>query len=1157
MKRSLMILSAFFSALLVPALAGNVSAAQISFLSVSANWHDPTDNVPGTQAGDPVITNGVPTSSIYWGVGDPQSGYDFVRNIPGPQTLPPAPTPFFPLGTFTHRNFPINDPSLTSVKLDVVLLLNVNGVVTGPLTFTFMFTHVETPNDQSPCPYPTPPGEGCTDRVTFASSPAPTTFNVGGTDYTLAMSFVDDAGNPVAQFLTRENMVNTANLVGQFTLPPPPPSCGDGLCNGTDTCSNCPQDCGVCPPPPPSCGDGQCNGSETCSSCPQDCGVCPPPPTAQIQFDPTSYTVDESSPTATIRVTRTVDFSGTSSVEYLSTDGTATAGQDYVAVSGKLTFSPGDTVKTFEVPIINDRVPEGSETVNLNLRNPSGANLPPAGDHALLTITEQNPPPPPPPNPFISELIPYSKYVNETQPFTMRIIGEYFDAAGAEVIWNNVTPLTVLSRTSTEIDVTVNPTVWSNTPGTYPVIVRNLNPAADSNQAILSVLPVEVPTPSPVIIFSAYPTTITAGEPSTLKWTVSYATSAEIDQGVGTASLPSGSKSVTPANTTTYTLKAYGPGGAASAQVTVTVNQPPQPPAINYFTANPPNILQGEKSTLKWDIANATSAVIDQGIGTVSYDIGTRDVAPNTTIVYTLTAFGPGGRASAHVTVTVNLPPPTIQFSAATYSESESANAAHITVTRTGSDLSGTSTVQFATVAGGSGVPGKNYVDVLGTLIFDPYKVSLIFDVPLINDGLADGDKTVNLELSGASGATLGNPNTATLTITDVGAPNPKPPLAPFISELVPYSAPVNFGSDFTMRILGDGFDANAQVLWNGSGSGITVLTSAPTEIDVNVSKNLLTTAGQVPVVVVNPGNVRSNQALFTVWQPQNGGNTLPWIVSGPSADPNPTYFNYTYLNVTGASHSCYPDGGCLTYTWSLVSGPSTKISFDSNNGQLAGSHTKVTFPVEGVYRFRATITDTVSKFSIQTSILDVTVVRTAVSLTLSPKAQTITPDQKLPLKVTLLDQFGASMYPDLNWASSGGSLTASKTSAELSVEPLAQKIHITASLPNSNLSDYADVTVIYGEGGIGNLNQAKAYPVPCKVSDGCSRIHFANLPPGSTIRIFTTDARLVQTIHVPDGGNEDWLLRNSANDLAASGVYLYIIEAGDQKKEGKLVVIK
>lgn len=52
-----------------------------------------------------------------------------------------------------------------------------------------------------------------------------------------------------------------------------PPVCGDKTCNGTETCSTCPGDCGVCPP---SCGDKTCNGTETCTTCPGDCGVCPP-----------------------------------------------------------------------------------------------------------------------------------------------------------------------------------------------------------------------------------------------------------------------------------------------------------------------------------------------------------------------------------------------------------------------------------------------------------------------------------------------------------------------------------------------------------------------------------------------------------------------------------------------------------------------------------------------------------------------------------------------------------------------------------------------------------------------------------------------------------------------------------------------------------------
>ena len=219
----LLILSALVYALLLPVLTRSAAAQGVlTFTSAEANWHGPTTNVPGPP--DPIITNGGPTtnatpttSSISWGStdpGDPQSGYDVTITIPDPL--------MFPVATFTHRNFPVSDPSLTSVQLDFVLDFLVNGVQTGPLTFTFTFNHEETPNNLDPCPYPTPPGQGCTDRVTFIDAPDPTTFTVGGKTYTLSMNFLDEDGNPVTQFITEEGGAgNTADLDSQFTLVPP------------------------------------------------------------------------------------------------------------------------------------------------------------------------------------------------------------------------------------------------------------------------------------------------------------------------------------------------------------------------------------------------------------------------------------------------------------------------------------------------------------------------------------------------------------------------------------------------------------------------------------------------------------------------------------------------------------------------------------------------------------------------------------------------------------------------------------------------------------------------------------------------------------------------------------------------------------------------
>ena len=61
-------------------------------------------------------------------------------------------------------------------------------------------------------------------------------------------------------------------------------------------------------------------------------------------------------------------------IDYATLDGTATAGSDYRATSGTLTFWPGETTKTISVPVFNDAHDDDPERMTLTLSNPRPAS---------------------------------------------------------------------------------------------------------------------------------------------------------------------------------------------------------------------------------------------------------------------------------------------------------------------------------------------------------------------------------------------------------------------------------------------------------------------------------------------------------------------------------------------------------------------------------------------------------------------------------------------------------------------------------------------------------------------------------------------------------------------------------------------------------------
>jgi uncharacterized protein (TIGR03118 family) len=101
--------------------------------------------------------------------------------------------------------------------------------------------------------------------------------------------------------------------------------------------------------------------------------------TSLIQFGSTNFFTDEAGGHLDVTVIRQGNTSNTASINFNTFDqsetGRANQKSDYEIALGKLTFNPGETLKTFRILIVDDNLVEGDEVINLALSNPSGTGL--------------------------------------------------------------------------------------------------------------------------------------------------------------------------------------------------------------------------------------------------------------------------------------------------------------------------------------------------------------------------------------------------------------------------------------------------------------------------------------------------------------------------------------------------------------------------------------------------------------------------------------------------------------------------------------------------------------------------------------------------------------------------------------------------------------
>jgi uncharacterized membrane-anchored protein len=241
-----------------------------------------------------------------------------------------------------------------------------------------------------------------------------------------------------------------------------------------------------------------------------------------------------------------------------------------------------------------------------------------------------------------------------------------FTADPSTVVYGDTSVLEwdVSGATSVTIDENIGEVDLSGSEEVIPIETTTYTlTATNSAGSVNETITVEVTsTELEIARFIADPPNIIQGETSVLEWEVKNAVYASINQSVGSVDQESGTETVYPSKTTTYTLTAEGDDGD-TVTATVTVNIVTEEPEITSFDANPMVIMTGDTSVLTWKVEGASTV----NITSIDYvdaeyiESGTEEVSPTSTTKYMLTATNGLGTVTDTVTVTVNDGEPVIE----------------------------------------------------------------------------------------------------------------------------------------------------------------------------------------------------------------------------------------------------------------------------------------------------------------------------------------------------------------------------------------------------------------------------------------------------------------------------------------------------------------
>ena len=469
-----------------------------------------------------------------------------------------------------------------------------------------------------------------------------------------------------------------------------------------------------------------------------------PPPTMAIG----NAKVAEGSAAAPGMATFTVTLSAASTtpvtVSYATANGTASAGSDYVAKSGTLTFAAGQTQQTIQVAMIGDAVVEANEGFKVVLTNPVGATL--ADGTGTGNITNDDAAPPP-----------------------TFAIGDATFAEGSTAAPGQASFTVTLSAASAT-PVTVNYATANGTAtagSDYVAKSGTLTFAAGETQKTIQVSAI-----GDAVVEGSEGFTVVLTNPS----------GATLADGTGAGTITNDDTVQAP--TLAISDSTFAEGSAAApgrGTFVVTLSAASATPVtVSYATAD---------GTAKAGIDYVARS------GTVTFAAGetqkvVRVAAIGDAVVeanegFTVVLTNPSGAtladgiAAATITNDDAAPTPTLAIGDSTFAEGSAAAPGHATFTVTLSAASATPvTVNYAT-ANGTATAGSDYVAKSGTLTFAAGETQKTIQVTAIGDAVVEANEGFTVVLTNPVGATLADGTGAgTITNDDVAPPVELPALS-------------------------------------------------------------------------------------------------------------------------------------------------------------------------------------------------------------------------------------------------------------------------------------------------------------------------------------------------------------------------------------------